>query len=173
MTVKKLTAFRYEVFFTILFVVGIASLYFEIELYRQTLIHWLIPTAICILSGIIFIPLTSQKLRKYYHVKNVFILLIYNVVTFGGISIYLLMLGNFVIREDKITKQKSPIQQTGYLAKGKYGCGNPFVEINLNELKKELVFSCGSTVEKYKFVEVETQKGLLGFDVIISKTLFK
>jgi hypothetical protein len=72
-----------------------------------------------------------------------------------------------------ITAVTLPIVSYGHLAKSRRSCGEPYVHVIYRDQEKELVFPCGTEIEKYSSVYVELGKGLFGFDVITDKTLLE
>lgn len=61
----------------------------------------------------------------------------------------------------------------GHLAKSKNSCGDPYVNIKYRDKEKQLIFPCGTEVEKYGQVYIETKTGFWGFDIITNKTLIE
>jgi len=66
-----------------------------------------------------------------------------------------------------------PIVSYGHLATSRRSCGAPYANVIYENTEKELVFSCGTEIEKFSSVYIEVQKGLWGFNVITNKTLVK
>ena len=52
----------------LLFVVALCLTVLEINIYRNTLVHWAIPTTIWFLTGLILTPLSSNLLEKHYNI---------------------------------------------------------------------------------------------------------
>jgi hypothetical protein len=156
---------------TILFIGTLYLTVFEIHIYRKTLIHWAIPTCIWFGTGLVLTPLTSNFLAKHYSTSGFFLQLVFNVVTWGGLLIYVLMATNYYFPQDKEKTITTKIISTGHLAKGRGGgCAEPYCEIVVNGKEKQLVFSCGVEIENYNYVDLTINKGLLGFDIITEKT---
>lgn len=155
---------------TILFLGGIILTVFEINIYRDTIISWIIPTSIWLLSGLIFIPITSKLLKKYYDTKAFFWQMIFNIGAFGGLLAYSFIALNYYFPTDKEVHNKVQIIKTGHLAKGRHGCGNPYADVRINGVNKELIFPCDFKIEKYNYVLLTVKTGLLGFDIIETKT---
>lgn len=154
-----------------LFLLGMVLIIFEINIYRDTIIEWTIPTAIWIFSGVLLTPFTSTLLNEYYDTKGIILQLIFNIAAFGGIVCYIFMALNFYFPFDREDVYHVEITNTGRLAKGRRGCGNPYADVKVKGHDKQLVFSCGFDVEKYSNVILIIKPGLLGFDIIMSKKL--
>ena len=153
------------------FLVGAILTAFEINIYRDTIINWVIPTSIWFVTGLLLTLLTSRILELQYGKSSFFIHLAYNVLAFGGMLIYIFMASNYYFPTDEKIVKKVKIIKIGYLGKGRYGCGNPYVNVRINGIDKELIFPCDTEIENHNFVSLTIRKGLLGFDVIIEKTL--
>jgi len=151
------------------FFCGAILLIFEINLYRNTLINWAIPTTIFLVSGLIAILPTSTLLEKYYRTRHFFLKLVYNIVAFGGITVYSFIAVNYYFPDSKEDHYKVEIIKTGHLAKGKNGCGPAYAKVEINNADKELIFPCGFELEGYRFVNLTIKKGFLGFEIITSK----
>ena len=98
---------------------------------------------------------------------------LYNIVSFGGILVFLFMWTNQTINDKSKTVITVPINSYGHLAKSRRGCSEPYVHIIYKDKDKELIFPCGTEVEKYNSVYIEVAKGLFGFEVITNKTLIE
>ena len=79
------------------------------------------------------------------------------------------MITNYYLPNNSETTIKTKILKTGHLAKGRYGCGNPYCDIILKNEEKQLISPCDFEIENYDTVEVIVKKGLFGFDIITDK----
>jgi hypothetical protein len=157
-----------------LFLIGITLTVFEINLYRVTIIPLIIPTCIWLISGLAFTPLTSGLLVKYFGTAPYFLRLFFNIIAFGGITVYIFIACNYYISSDNTLHTiKTPILKTGYLAKGRYGCGNPYADVNINGAAKQLIFPCDIIIEEYRYIDLTIRKGLWGFEIIENQTAVK
>ncbi|MEP7168412.1 MAG: hypothetical protein ABI855_03505 [Bacteroidota bacterium] len=154
---------------TVLFIGTLILTVVEIDIYRKTIIHWAIPTFIWLLTGLILTPLTSSFLKKYIDTNSFFLQLVFNVVTWGGLLIYGLMATNYYLPTDSSKTITTKIINTGHLAKGKNGCGEPYCEVVINRTVKQLVFPCDFNIEIYNDIDLTIKKGLWGFDIITDK----
>lgn len=160
-----------------LFFVGLVLTIWEIYIYRVTFISFYIPLSIWLFTGIIMTPIFKKKFNIYCFNLNtpgrtpMFFHYLFNIVSFGGILMFLFMWTNQTFNNKSDYVLTLPIASYGHLAKSRRNCGEPYVHIFYLEKEKELIFPCGTEVEKYRSVYVETSKGLFGFDVITNKTL--
>lgn len=68
------------------------------------------------------------------------------------------------IQKEKVFDLK--VEKTGHLARGRRGCGNPYVIVNYNNTRKQLVFPCNTKIENCTNVKVALNEGLFGYVVI-------
>jgi hypothetical protein len=153
----------------ILFIGALILTVFEINIYRKTIIHWAIPTFVWILTGLILTPLTSSFLKKNINTNSFFLQLVFNVGTWGGLLIYGFMATNYYFPSDNSKTITAKIINTGHLAKGRRGCGEPYCEVVINTTEKQLVFPCDFDIEKYSYIDLTIKKGFWGFDIITDK----
>jgi hypothetical protein len=122
------------------------------------------------LSGLIFTPLTSKFLKKHYDTSAFFLQLVYNVVTWGGLIIFLLMATNYYFPNDNFKIISTKIIRTGHLADGGDGCPEPYCEVIICNRQKQIIFPCDFDIENYNGIDLTIKKGFLGFDIITDKT---
>jgi hypothetical protein len=162
-----------------LFLAGLVLTILEINIYRVTLISIYIPLSIWLLTGIIVVPFFKRIFDIYcfnpYSPGRtpIFFHYLFNIVSFGGIVVFLFMWSNLTFNDKSKSVLTLPIVSYGHLAKSRENCGKPYVHIYYKGGEKELVFPCGTDVEKFNSVYVEIAKGLFGFDVITNKTLIQ
>lgn len=154
-----------------LFIAGIGLSVWSVYIYRDSLIHWSIPFCLAFFSGLAVSLYNHKFLIEKFKKKNYFLIAIFNIASFGSIICFLVLFLNFYFAKENIDVVKVPILESGNLAKGKNGCGNPFAHVEINGFPKELIFDCRVEISKYKFVEVETQQGLIGYKIISNKRL--
>lgn len=159
---------------SILFIAGLLVTVCEVDIYRNTFINYRIPVAIWLLSGLIPAIAFRRFWVKHICTESLFFILVYNICTWGGFTVYLFMASNFYFVQ-KITTytEVQHIISTGKLAKGRSGCGEPYADIIHYGEEKELVFGCDVPVSTFNAVELKIQKGLLGYEVITEKRLLK
>lgn len=168
MQIKKysVTAFL----LTFVFITGGYSLLLGINIYRNTLIIWTIPTIIWILSGVLITPLNLTLLRKYFRNSGITFHIFFNIVSFGSIISYLFMALNFYFPFNQENVYQVTITKTGKLPRLHRGCGKPYANVEVKGIDKKLVFPCGFEIANYSNIILTVKTGLLGFDVITKKT---
>jgi hypothetical protein len=163
----------------LLFLVGLILTIWEIYIYRVTFISVYVPLCIWILTGLLMTPIFRKTFNIYcfnpYTPERtpMFFHYFYNIVSFGGVLMFLFLWANQTFNDKSKRVITVPIVSYGHLAQSRRGCGAPYAHIIYKEKEKELIFPCGTEVEKYSSVYVETAKGLFGFDVITNKTLIQ
>jgi hypothetical protein len=155
---------------SIFFIGGLILTVFEIDIYRVTIISYAIPTCIWIITGLFATPFFRNIPTLQYNMQSFFLQIVYNIAAWGGIAVYVFMASNYCFAHGSITTTFR-VDNTGHLAKGRYGCGEPYVEINYYGVTKQLVFPCDMPVATYKTVELKTETGLWGYEIIKSKKL--
>ena len=157
---------------TILFL-GVGCLtVFVINIYQMSFISWLIPTSIWFLTGLILTPFTSSFFIKYYKTNNFFLHVVYNIVTWGGIVLFGIMAPNYYYPKENQTSIKVSIMKFGTLAKGRNSmCAQPYAEVVINNMTKQLIFPCVLDIKKFRFIEVSIKNGLFGIEIITKKNV--
>ena len=163
---KKLNITPYNTLLTILFFSGVILLVAQIKIYHNTFINYVVPTAVWLITGLVATPLLANTLTLHYNTRSPVLQLIYNTCTWGSIAVYAFMASNFYLGQGSIVTFKTTITKTGELAKGAFGCGEPYVNVVYNGIEKEVMFGCGIPVANYKDLELSVKKGLWGFNVI-------
>lgn len=160
-----------------LFFVGLVLIIWEIEIYRVTFISPKILTLVWVLTGLLITPVFKNIFNIYCFNPYtpgrtpIFFHVLFNTVSFGGILIFLFMFINKTFSSPTKTVVTLPIVSYGHFAKTGKNCGQPYANVMYKGEEKELVFYCGTDIEKYKSVNIEITQGLFGFEVIINKTL--
>ena len=154
---------------TILFIASILLTVFEIDIYRKTNINSALPIFVWLLTGLVLTPLTGKLLKKYYDTNSIFLQIVFNSVTWGGLLIYSFMATNYYFSCDSSKTITTKIIKTGHLAKGRNGCGEPYCEVVIDNEEKQLVFPCDFDIEKYNYINLTIKKGLWGFDIITDR----
>ncbi len=145
---------------------------FAIYIYKRTVIDWEIIFSIWLLIGIISQRFTSSFLDIYLKTTNYFMQLFFNVCSYGGLMALCFLATNYYFNiYSQTEKHTTPLINSGYHAKARYGCPHPYAYVIIFNTVKELVFSCDIEIEKYKFVKLTTEKGLFGFYIITNKEL--
>lgn len=140
----------------------------EINVYQKTFIPFKVPFLIWILTGLAFTPFLKRTLTVYFTTPFLFLQIVYNVVTWGGLFVSAFILTNYYGAEKATTVVNEKILLTGHLAKGLKGhCEQPFIIINHNGAEKQLVYYCDTPVENYKSVDLTIAKGFWGYDIVV------
>jgi hypothetical protein len=153
-----------------LFYLGVYLTISAIEIYRETIINWTIPLLIWLTSGFCILPFTYSFLKEPGKKSYATWQLLYNCITFGGIMFYLVMTLNFNFTSYRISRQKIKIKEKGHLSNFR-SCGNPYTRVIINGNDKELIFDCGTNIDKSTNVVLTIKNGLFGFDIITNKIL--
>jgi hypothetical protein len=164
-------------FLGLLFFISLCLIIWEISIFRRTIIPVYIPLAIWTVTGITLTPFFKRMVNIY--ILNpyspgylpIFWHLFYNIVTWGGLSVFIFMWTNEHFTNNTLQDITTSINAYRHLATDRRGCGEPYVDISYKEQNKELFFPCGTPVEKYRLVHIGIEKGLFGFDVIKNQTL--
>ncbi len=162
-----------------IFIIGVSLTVWEINIYRETFIPLYTTLSIWILPSLITTPLFKKTFNIYCFNPyspgrtGLFWHYFYNIASFGGILLFLFMWTNQNFTDHKKNVLTTSITKYGHLAKSSRSCGDPYVHINYMNNEKELVFPCGTEIEKYNTVFIEVEKGFFGFDIITNKTLIK
>jgi hypothetical protein len=145
----------------------------EINIYQKTFISFKILFSIWILTGLIITPFLKKILTIYFATPFLFLQLIYNVVTWGGLVVFSFMWTNYNFSDRAKIMTNEKIISTGHFARGGRGshCEQPYIIINYKGQDKQLVYYCGTDVEYYKSVDLTISKGLFGFDIVIKSNL--
>jgi hypothetical protein len=170
---KKLNITLWNTLLTFAFFTGLALNILEVNIYRLTLIPWVIPTCIWLITGLLITPFTNKILSAEMKTHTFPMQLFFNIITWGGIVVYTFMAINFYFVRPNIVNVMVPIIKTGNLAKGRNGCGEPYTEIKYISLNKQLIFPCGIDVGDYKLVRLTMKTGILGYSVIKDKVLIR
>jgi hypothetical protein len=155
-----------------LFFGGAVLTIFEINIYRNTIIPWVVPTVVWLAAGLALIPLMRKHLVAHLKMNNVFYQIVYCLFGPGGIVVYLFMALNYYTASGEITNHTFPIEEKSSMPgpKGRRNERHPLVRFSYFDQKKELVFKYTDTarVNIADSVSVSVVNGGLGFDVLFS-----
>ena len=139
----------------------------EMFIFRKTFISIVIPLSILFIGGLIAFILLRNRIHYYINSKHtIFLQAIHGIVLFGGILMFSFMGANYYITIQKEKVFDLKVEKTGHLARGRRGCGNPYVIVNYNNTRKQLVFPCNTKIENCTNVKVALNEGLFGYVVI-------
>jgi len=83
------------VVFNALFFAGMLLTLWELDVYKKTLVDYRIATLLWIGPGLCLTPALRKTLALHINTNSLFLQLIYNVVTWGGIIVFTFMATNF------------------------------------------------------------------------------
>ncbi|WP_035647155.1 hypothetical protein [Flavobacterium sp. ASV13] len=167
---------KWKIFYYFIFILGITLLFFEILIFRKTLVSVYVPIFIILIVGFLAFYLSKKHLKEIYPISSNFILIVQNLGSWGFISCYLFMAANYYL-SDTITKEfKTVIKEKSSMPgpKGSRDKRDPLVRFNYFGSEKELVFKFKETekVNSADSVKVIIKKGGVGFDVLESYDVF-
>ncbi len=152
------------------FFIGLFLGIFEIQIYRETIISWLIPFSICLTSGTILTFITSKYWERYCFISNFYLQLLCSIISFGSPLTCTFMAINYFANQENTKIQTFKILSKSSMSgpKNHLSQRSPLVYIKYQGHNKELVFGYNNTyeVENADSVVLETYSGNLGFDVI-------
>jgi hypothetical protein len=155
---------------------GIVLIFFEIYIYRQTIIHTYIPISIILVVGFVTFYFNRQHYKRTYFLKGNFFPIMQNLISWGFISCYIFMAANYYFADKNTTEYKFEIKEKSSMSgsKGHRNERKPLVRIDYFNFEKELVFHFVDTdkVNKADSVIVTIRKGGLGFDILNDYDVF-
>lgn len=174
---KEKSAFdKRELLINLLLLVGLLLTIFEIVIYRKTIIKWqflfLIWLLIGVISSIFFFKFWKENVKDEFGNSSKLLTLFYNCVTFGGITVYVLMLVNFKSPEINVETYKLEILRKSTMS-GHNSTRIPIADIEYKGLIKTIVFTPREKkkLDGAKYITLKTKRGNLGYDVIVEKEM--
>jgi len=162
-----------------LFLGGLLLTIWETYIYGLTFIPLYVPLSIWVLTGLVMTPIFKKTFNIYcfnpYTPERtpMFFHYFYNIISFGGILVFLFMWTNQIFCDKTKSVVTVPIISYGHYAKKRNSCGAPYVHIIYKDMDKKLDFPCDTPIEKYSSLFIETSKGYFGFDIITNQTLIE
>ena len=155
-----------------LLIISLLLTFWEINIYQKTFIPFKIPFLIWVLTGLILTPFMTRILTIYFTTPFLPLQIVYNIVTWGGLTVTIFMLANYYFAEKTTVVITEKIISTGHLARGLRGhCEKPFIIINYDGQEKQLIYYCDTQVEKYSSVVLTIASGFCGYDIITNSDL--
>jgi hypothetical protein len=151
--------------------VGMSLIIWSIEMYYRTFIPPNLLLGIGTGTGLLVMPFLTKTLDKGRDTRSVLAQLMINLAAWGGTAVFLLLWTNRTFTNDAPRTIVFKVTEAGYLAAGRSGCGKGYVFITHRGQSKQLVFSCGSDVKMYRYVQAEVKKGLWGYEYITDQYL--
>src|ERR1700722_3455398 len=81
--------------FGVIPLISIGLILWEITIYRLTFIPWGIPACIAIVTGVIMTPVLRKIIDGIFPGHSLTVQLLYNIVTWGGIVMFLFVWSNY------------------------------------------------------------------------------
>ncbi len=154
-------------------IISILLIIWQISIFRKTFISLQIPLYIMISLGLGIFWLFQSKISHFLNTSyNIFWQAIQSVIIFGGTSMFLFMASNYYFASGTKKILNLDIVETGQLARGRGGCGNPYAIVTYNNTQKQLVFPCNAHLENLDKIKVVLKEGLFGYVVVKEMTPF-
>jgi hypothetical protein len=172
---KRITSFWNMPFWDkviyILFLVCMGLIYWEIILYRHTIIDYKILLCIFLIPGFITTPLLYDLLNRFDGIKmHWFWHYVLNTVIIGGFLMFSFMSINYYGANRDFKIESYVIIKKGSLPGSKYHRNErqPYAEINFDGFNKQLVFNheYEDQMVSAKYVTLYIRDGLLGFKIL-------
>jgi predicted membrane protein len=161
---------NWKIFYTLTGLVGLILAVFIVQLYRLTLINYIIPLIIVIVVGLVVGFFNRNHYHEIYPNYSSFYSYLQNVFSWGFIVAYAFLAINYYCINSNPIGYKFKIESKDSMPgpKNHRSERQPLVHINYNGFDKELVFEYEQTykVNKADSVIVYAQKGALGFDIL-------
>jgi hypothetical protein len=170
MTSKSPYLSKWKVFYFVTALTGIILLYFEIHIYRLTIIPIAIPISISLLVGIVTFLFNKNHYKNTFNTRGPFFPLVQNIGSWGFISCYLFMATNYYFADPELKDLQFEIKSKSSMPgpKRRRHETKPTVTIDYFGFNKELVFKFKDTerVENADKLKLTVKKGLIGFDIV-------
>jgi len=155
---------KHKSFYFVSAIIGLILIFFEVTLFRRTIISFKIPIIIILFSAFISFFFIRQRYNKTYQKNSFFFPFMQGLLSFGFASCYCFMALNYYFADNN-TEQKS----CKILNKHTIGTRNPqpAIEIDYDGIEKQLVFYAGqqTQIDTSTYVLLTKRKGLFGYDV--------
>ena len=161
----------YSVYSFVILICGLILTVISIAHYNKTFISFSVIAMTFLIVGLTTWIL-HQIMTKNKIVKNSETVAIG--LGYGFIACFLLLFINLQSSDNNIRHENYEIIDHGTLASGRYSnCRQPYVRFKRNGEIKQMTFGCDDhdLVESAEFIDLKIKKGLLGFDIVIDKTL--
>lgn len=159
---------------------GLLLIYWEIHIYRLTLISIWVPLGIIAISAVLATLLDYRQYGETYNLsglQNLFFAGCWNVVSWGFLVCSTFILSNYYLHGDSVTRKEFEIVSRSSLPgdKSDRSKRKPTFDIRYKGLPKELVFDHRfyKWKDDYKSVILALEDGFWGYEVIRSKALTK
>ena len=153
-------------------------MYFQIQIFRNTIINWIIPASLIILVGIIAFRIDYKNYKEtYFHYGTTKLYAILNyLVGYGFIACSIFMFTNYYFADQNVKIESYKIiDRTTIRGTKKSGIGKeqPVFTIRYEGQNKELVFANEyyAKMNFYETIVFESRRGFFGFDILENKKL--
>lgn len=160
-----------QILVAIVFIAGIAAYVLEVELYRSTLIHWLIPFSMALVPSLLLVSKVRKRLNAEGELFSFLLIGFLNFGAIGGPLCWGFMALNFYVGSSSLYQTVLPLKEIYYESNSGSSCDKPYVIVEFQGLEKRLEFPCHTEIEGYNYVQLATTKGFFGFERIHEKTL--
>ncbi|WP_282124724.1 hypothetical protein [Algibacter mikhailovii] len=175
----KISKKRKGLIYKTIFILGILLMFWEIKIYRLTIIDFIVPLSIILIVGLITTPLALKDFQDLFSYSKksslYFWTFIQSTFSWGFIFCSIFMFSNYYLASTDIKTESYIINDRSSLPGRKYHRSErkPTFKIDYNGKEKELVFSHKyySKMNFYKTVDLEIKKGFLGYDILITQKL--
>ena len=158
--------------FGVIPLISIGLILWEITIYRLTFIPWGIPACIAIVTGVIMTPVLRKIIDGIFPGHSLMVQLLYNIVTWGGIVMFLFMWTNYQFAGSPHSKINAPFVKVDHLSRRRgVGEGQPYVTILYKGQEQHLLFDKGTNTDSCKSADLTLADGLFGYVVVVDKTL--
>ena len=149
-------------------IAGLAFLYWGIHLFEKTFISVQTQFLIFLFGAIVGLIVFGR-----YFKLEITATLCYGLLVGAPIPYGFLATTNYYLRDYKTEQVQLDILESGYRSKGKSNCKAPYVQVEFDNINKEINFGCGykGSVAKYKRITFTVSKGLWGYTVYTNKSL--
>ena len=170
----KLKKKQKNLLYKTIFIIGLILMFFQVLIYRKTIIDWEILALICLTVGVLISFLNYKDFNKLFNYKNRYSLFfwtfIQNTASWGFIICSFFMFTNYYFAERISIKETFQIVEKSSMTGRKYHRNErkPIFRIKYNNKLKDLVFSHKyyEKMDFYTEVELEVRKGYLGYDIL-------
>ena len=159
---------------------GLLLIYWEIHIYRLTLISIWVPLGIIAISAVLATLLDYRQYGETYNLsglQNLFFAGCWNIASWGFLLCSAFILSNYYLHGDSVTRKEFEIVSRSSLPgdKSDRDKRKPTFDIRYKGLEKELVFEHRfyKWKDDYKSVILALEDGFWGYEIIRSKALTK
>ena len=149
-------------------IAGLAFLFWGIHLFEKTFISLQTQFFILLFGAIVGFIVFGRQLKYGLTVTLCYVIFVGAPIPYG-----ILATTNYYFRDYKTEKVQLDILESGYRSKGKSNCKAPYVQVEFDNINKEIDFGCGYevSISKYKSLTFTVSKGLWGYTVYTNKFL--